>query len=267
MKKKVAFGILALVMCLSAALSMTACDKVGYLGVATGKVHGNYLGVSTVKVYKDGSFKDLTFDEIMMPYNWAQVEEANSNKDVAQKVAVGSKEYAKYIRIADKYFEIDADKAAENKLSYKEINGDIKDLDKYVYSKVGGLWYYEAAKKDDMFVVKTVEEGTKDAKKVGGLYFVDEVAARDELNGLFKSTNDYGKGSSFDWNRNVNAMLTFVRQNGFDYVAKDIVKGEDGNWTVSGIVVSGATLTDFKDYYDVMKSAYSAGFAIANKRK
>lgn len=162
-------------------------------------------------------------------------------------------DYARYLQIGDMVWtgELGSDPACEQAVVYStELDGEKVLLNDYVADEAGGQWYHEAAL-SDVYILKTPEK----AESAGD----DNVAMTYKI--TYKETNGHGESywpSELKFSGNMEAIKTFVKENGFDYgyyADGGITQNEDGIWqTVDA--VSGATLDETPTYLDTLKMLY-----------
>ena len=97
---------LLFVVCLLISLGVfTSCKKkVETSGTGDGIVHKDYVGVASIKV-KDEKVTSLSFEEVYLPENWAQVSDSiDENLYFKATGSHGELTLAKYLVIGDKNF-------------------------------------------------------------------------------------------------------------------------------------------------------------------
>ncbi|HEY8443516.1 MAG TPA: hypothetical protein VIL24_01805, partial [Clostridia bacterium] len=259
MKKRI-FSILTVLMSLLFLVGIFGCQKVPATSSATalGIVHDHYLGVAEITVKKDGSVVDFNFDEVFLPYNWAKKVPQGENSSFTHYWTVDGveKDYARYIRIDNKYFEATA--SSDPNVTYpiwKEINGSINDLEAELGEKADlRQWYYNAVKAGKVAIVKSTDNGFEDEKD----------PAKNSYGSMFKSTSSYwpegGRGKG--WKANIQAIENYVKEHGVDFQEGDLDQDKDTNIWYIGDVETGATLKDFKQYMNLVKVAYEEAMKV-----
>lgn len=239
---------LLLLILLGLIVFLSACrkDKVGE-GTGYGITHKDNVGVATIKV-KNGIVEDLSFDEVLLPNTWAEI---IVGTDVPEDViVVESKWYAKYLVIGNRHFTgstrdevLTVGSETFPKQNIKYTSDDIEDL--YIWlrqSEANCGWYAQTVLNDEAFIAKS-----------------DWTKAHYQLknSGFTKREINYWPGTeeTLGWEGNMEAIVDALEGTKMD-AGENITKGEDGYWRVNG-VLSGATLTNFKDYYQVALRAYN----------
>ena len=209
-------------------------------------IHGGYVGIVTARTDAQGAVS-VEFDEAFLPHTLAAVDmEADEwNEDnTAWYIVRGGQNYvAKYV----------------------EYNGTT-----YVGTTVGESVTYVAADEDgepaggqdlELLILRGQDSMAQyvDSIQNGGFGIMTEFGGAVEP----VTTTSYGqvtkRGSEYwnfglGWQGNIDAMEEFIAENGWDYnldnMSRAAEEDEDGNqyWSVAD-AVTGATLTDFKDYF------------------
>lgn len=210
-------------------------------GKGYGIVHKDYVGMVTLKV-KEGKVTSAKFDEFFLPSHWAVVTgevDASLIVEIPGRGGAVSK-LAKYIKIGDKLFTANAE-------GIYSAEG-IADLKAHIAaSEANAKWYVEA-----------LAAGQGKAVDAQGVELTAAYTAKAE--GFFKTSENYwpaSQGKGLGWAPNMDALAAAIVGTSMNLTADQLVKGEDGKWSF-GSVVTGATLTDAKDYYAVAKLAYAA---------
>ena len=262
MKKMVAFFFVALL-----ALGLVACNnektepeyEYGY-GIAYGLVHGHYVGVIEVVTDKDDKVVTAKIDEYYLPYNLGQVTLTDEQKTTlpADVVSVttsrGTSYYAKYMSVAGTVFTIEvAGTAPAQSFIYKAPG--IDNIENWVKTEANALAYVNALKADQVFVSNAT--GTK--------VTTYPMANANTKLGILKSATHYwtwnASASTYyplGWGGNMNAIVQSIIGTKMNATEEQLVK--DGTWKI-GDVTTGATLTDFADYYLLAKVAYNKAVA------
>lgn len=246
---------LSLVVLLSV-FSLAACGGKEKEAKGYGIVHKDYVGVADMKV-KKGEVTAVTFEEYYLPYSWASLDIAGEEKpeDVLADVTLGrgTGDFAKYIKIGDKLFtgtvrdaalEIEGVTYANQAVKYSAEG--IEDLFVWLKnSEANCKWYVEQILAEKAFIAKA--DGTK----------ADYTVKGNAANGFTKSTTGYWVvENGLGWSGNMAKIAEALVGTKVNASALDLVQGEDKIWTIKG-TASGATVTDFKDYYEVARRAYN----------
>lgn len=241
MKKHFSLVLVALlVLC---AVVLTGCKKesVETEGKGYGIVHGDYVGVATLKV-KDEVVTSAKFEEYFLPTHWAVVTgDVDSSLVVAVEGKHGTSNVAKYIKVGDKTFTANAE-------GVYSADG-IADLKAWIdTNQDNAKWYAEA-----------LAAGNAKAVDASGTELTATYAAKSE--GFAKNETNYwpaSYGSGLGWSVNMKALETAIVGTKVNLEESQLTQNtETGIWTF-GTTVTTATLTDAKDYYAVAKLAYAA---------
>ena len=242
MKKtsKIVAVVLTALLVVAAVVVLASCAKT-YDDVAYGLVHGEgYVAKATVTKDADGKVKDATLDEACFP---TQVTATEADGDYT--VTVGTKHYYKTVKWAKVTAVWDADKGEYTvdgvslRLFFKIDEGRCEE-------------YFEAVSANAITVVTS--SGNK----------TDIMTAET----LLKSKNGYWgnpSANALGWKANVEATINYVKANGFglkksNFETKDNSASNaklDNEWVEkSSGVATGATWTDFYDYYCLLERAF-----------
>ncbi len=209
---------------------------------------------------KKGEVTAVTFEEYYLPYSWAQLETIDGElpEDVLEVEMLSrgntvTKHYAKYIKIGDKLLtgesreaELEIDGVAYNNQKVKYSGEGIEDLYTWLRnSEENCKWYVDQILADKAHIAKA--DGTKATYTVAG----------NAANGFAKSTTGYWVvEDGLGWSGNMAKIAEALVGTKVDATDAELVQGEDKIWTIKG-TASGATVTDFKDYYEVARRAYN----------
>lgn len=242
--KKMSF-VMVLV-ALLAVVTLTGCNKEktakGY-----GLVHKDYVGVATITVEKD-VVTALEFEEVYLPSHWAGLTTTEGVSEDLYVTYTNSKgkavNVAKYIVVGGKTFT-----ATPVEKDVKYSSSDIADLKAWIKeAEANAKWYAEE-----------VMAGNAKVVDANGAAVTFETTAAKE-GGFIKSTTGYWSGDKYPlgWKGNMEALSKAFVGTSMDLNVENFVKATEGdkNWTFDGIV-STATLTDAKDYYQVALNAYN----------
>ncbi len=237
-------------------LGLAACGptkEFGY-GIAYARVHGgHYVGVAEVVVDKDNKVVKVDFEEYYLPYNAAQVGTVGNNPELVENADVlvagdpetaATKLYAKYFKVKSLLFSASY---VNNEIKYTANGIEIND---WVDSEENAIAYVDAIENGEVFIATSA--GAKHGTLVpSGVAFY----------GFAKSATGYWPVSAtrlLGWGGNMRAMeLALI---GTDF-SGEASRGETDTYWSIGDAVTGATLTDFPDYYNLAKAAYDKAIA------
>lgn len=245
--KKIFLVALSLVL----AISLAACNGTKK-ATAYGLVHGHYVGEAVIEVDSKGVVKDIKFEEYFLPYNWAKVATPTDLENIpADVLAVvgsrGTSYYAKYVKVGDKLFTGAVTGASGSQSIVYSATG-IDNIENWVKTSANGKWYVEQVKANAFFLA------TATGAQSTTLTRSDATSNK----AMSKSESGYWtvEAPALGWKGNMAKIVEVIVGSKLDVAEAEIVKvGESKFWTV-GDVVSGATLSDFKDYYRLAKVAY-----------
>ena len=255
MKKLVAFFFVALL-----ALGLVACKdaepeyEYGY-GISYGLVHGHYVGVAEVVTDKDDKVVTAKFDEYYLPYNLGQVAltEEQITTLPADVVSVttsrGTSYYAKNMSVAGTIFTIEVSGTAPAQSFVYKAAG-IDNIENWVKTEANALAYVNALKDGQVFASSST--GTKLAYPLGNASA--KIGIAKSATGYWRNPASYPLGWGGNMYKIVNALIGTT----MDATEEQLVK--DGSWKI-GDVVTGATLSDFTDYYLLAQVAYQHALA------
>lgn len=240
-------------------LGLAACGgpakEFGY-GMAYARVHGgHYVGVAEVVVDKDNKVVKVDFEEYYLPYNAAQVGTVGANPELvshADVIVAGDDEvaatklYAKYFKVKSLLF-VGSFNATDNAVEYTANGIEIND---WVDSEENAIAYVDAIENGEIFIATSA-----------GVKHTELVVAGNAFYGFAKSATGYWAVSPtrlLGWGGNMRAMeLALI---GTDF-SEEASRGETETYWSIGDAVTGATLTDFPDYYNLAKAAYDKAIA------
>lgn len=232
-----------------AALTLAACDSKKE-ATAYGLVHGHYVGEVTVTVAEDGTVGSVSIEEYFLPYSWAKVSETTG--DVLAVVGSrGTSNYAKYVKIGDKLFTGSVTGTVEEKNQVIVYSAEgIANIETWVENAENAEWYVKQINANKFFLADS------EGKEVTNLTRSDATSNKS----MKKSESGYWFGENYPlgWAGNVAAMVeAFVGTK-----LEATVTSEDQDpvtkfWSF-GDVETGATLTDFIDYYTLAQAAFNA---------
>jgi uncharacterized protein with FMN-binding domain len=205
---------------------------------AYGRVHKKYAGKATVYVVK-GQVVAADLDEACLP---TQVTSAESLGDYT--VEVSGKHYYKTVKFADVTMVYDA-------TAGDYMVGTTKAAD-WLVDAANSQKYYEAAAANQ--VKATVE---------GGEVVMTASQLLKSLNNYWPTTHQgVVDGKALGWKANVVATCKYVVENGF--AAESFSAVTEGTQPLENELVdnngikTGATWTDFADYFKILKAAFEA---------
>jgi len=225
----------------------------GQVEEAYAYTHGGYVGRAVVRVQSDGSL-DVDIDEAFLPHTLGivDIESAEwTDENTAYYIQRGSE-----VRVA----------------KYIEYDGTV-----YVGTTVGGAMIYVEADENGMPAgSQDLEQQILRNQSTMAAYYNGiqsgsfKIYTRFGGRAMTVSTTSYGgvtKNNSpgywafgQTWQGNIDAIEEFIEENGSDYSASDMVRASEENadglrlWSVAD-AVTGATNSDFKDYFAVAQLA------------
>jgi len=255
MKKLIALLFVAFL-----ALGLVACaeDEPSYeygYGVGYGLVHGHYVGVAKVVLDKDDKVVNVQFEEYYLPYNVGQVaytpvEGVDQPDDVLTVVGSrGTSYFGKYVSVNGVLFTgaVTGESGAQS-IVYSAAG--ITNIETWVETEANAMAYVEAVEAGLVFIANA--NGTKSAYEFGNASV---------KRGWTKSATAYWANAAsypLGWGGNMAAIAEAMVGTKLDAVEADLVK--DGTWKI-GTIVTGATLSDFVDYYLLAQRAYANALA------
>lgn len=271
MKKLIAFFFVALL-----ALGLVACKEeaephyeYGY-GISYGLVHGHYVGVAEIVVDKDDKVVSAKFDEYYLPYNTAQVTLTDDQKaalpaDVVQVVTtrtsggvrtVTTSYYSKYVSVAGVIYTA-------------TVTGDVPTLENTAPSQVivwgatgiANIETWVETEANAKAYVDAVKAGTVFNCNATGVKSTYPLANASAKLGPTKSATGYWTNPAsypLGWGGNMKAIVDAIIGTTMNATEEQLVK--DGTWKI-GDITTGATLSDFADYYLLAQQAYNNALA------
>lgn len=239
--------------------AITGAYVPGQTETAYAYVHGGYVGMAKVMTDDNG---DLTasLDEAFLPHILAQVDMEAAEWTEDNTVVFdshGPKSVAKYVEYKGKTY---VGISAGSSLTYVEAdeNGMAAgntDLEMSILRNQGTMAAYYALIASGSFKVFT---------EFGGEAIVITTTG---YGGLTKKASPGYWAFGQTWIGNITAIEEFIAENGVQFNESDMVRAKEENadgqklWSVAD-AVSGATNSDFKDYYALAQHA--AGKLITN---
>jgi hypothetical protein len=212
-------------------------------GKGYGITYKDHVGYAHMKV-KNQLVDTVTFDEAFLPNTWAGLKVGIET--VPEEVIVdGSTWKAKYIVIGDKHFTgaLRETSLTESKNQTVKYSAEgIEDL--YLWlkdSEANCKWYYEQVSTDKAYIAKV--DWTKSTLET-------------TRKGWLKSTAGYwpSTDTTLGWSGNMSKISEALKGTKMD-ASGNLTQNDEKFWVVNG-VITGATLVNFKDYYEIAKRAY-----------
>ena len=187
----------------------------------------------------------LSFEEVYLPENWAQVSDSiDENLYFKATGSHGEVTLAKYLVIGDKNFTGSVD---SNNAPVYSADG-ITDLKTWINtSEENAKWY-----------ATNVLDGKA---KVSDAQFKDVTFDYyGKTTGFTKSTTNYWPAGSvgLGWKKNMEELANTLISSKMNFDETKIVLDENSKTWKFDQIQSKATLTDAKDYYQVAKRAYNS---------
>lgn len=227
----------------------------GQIEEAYAYTHGGYVGRAVVRVQDDGSV-DVDIDEAFLPHSLAVVsleDDAWSEENTVYYVQRGNE-----VRVA-KYVEYDgtAYVGATVGTAMVYVTADeegnpagSQDLEQQILRNQATMGAYYNGIQGGSFKIFT---------EFGG----DAIAITEtSYGGVTKNDSPGYWNFGQTWQGNVDAIEEFIEENGAAYSLSDMVRASEENadglkfWSVAD-AVTGATNSDFKDYFVVAQMAYA----------
>ena len=251
--------LLALLFGLVLVFTLSACGPKERTGMGYGLVHGHYVGVVEITVDRDGVVTAMTLDEYYLPYSWAKVSADHAEREDVV-VVVGTRRggnssnpddhtftyYAKYLQIGDKLFTAEVlGTAGSQSINYKATG--IANIENWVKVEANAKWYAEQLDADAAFIANA--NGRKNT-------VLTTIASDASSEGWLKSeTNYWRRDDALGWPGNVEETIEAII--GLNLSEEfELVRGEGNLWSIDG-AVTGATWSDFPDYFEVAVRAYN----------
>jgi len=260
-------------------LSMfVTCSPKGTNGKATayGVVHAHYVGKVDVEVEK-GLIKTIVFDEMELPYSWAAVTRTNEGSDEKpsfvfkiQGVEIaetdfanqGNAFFARKIKIGDEILTLKGNTPTRGVYGNANIDGN-NGIETWVRFDSNARWYwdqmaagnYEVLKEDGAAYVIDWTRTTPVANTKGNRWQKSQNAYNPNWTGL-----DAAKTPGRGWIDNTNAMSDFLvgkDPNNIGVQKKSTTKAANGNETWEFDAITGATLVDISEYFELAARAFN----------
>ena len=259
------------------ALGLVACteDEPSYsygYGVSYGLVHGHYVGVAKVVVDADDVVVNVQFDEYYLPYNTAQVtltddQKASVPADVFVRTSINTARdtvtltyFAKYVSVNGVIFTGSATGDVPTALNTAPSQGII-----WSASGIANIETWTEVEANAKAYVEAVEAGLVFNCNASGVKSAYPKANASAKIGDTKSATGYWTSPAsypLGWGGNMAAINEALVGTKMGAVEADLVKATTAPlvWSV-GTIVTGATLSDFVDYYMLAQAAYNNALA------
>lgn len=226
-------------------------QKVETTGVGYGLVHGHYAGEISLVVNPDGTVKSATVEEYFLPYNWAKVTPADTSAlpaDILEVVGSrGTSYYSKYIQIGGKVF-TGAVVGSSGAQSINYTGARVTNFEEWIKGEAAAKWYVEQVKANK-FGLST---NTGAASAYTRTDATSNTSMKKSEAGYWPAPSD---NATLGWAANIAAFKTAIVGTSLNQFADGLAK--EGKFWKVGTVVSGATMTDFSDYYALAQRAYA----------
>ena len=224
-----------------------------------GFTHGGYVGHVTI-VVTDGVV-DVEINEAFMPHTLTAVTlttvEAPTDWNDTNTLTIGTKSYALYIMLNDDVFkalETEAGllvySAVDEAGELKTGSRDVKNLEMNIIKNESNMKaYYDALNNGGLKLSKS---------------FGDTSPVVITENQFKEGNSNYWQagGDKLGWQANIDALESFLEENGaafdtlaFTKVLTTVDGVEDNYWQVVD-TISGATNSDFQDYFQLAQTAF-----------
>lgn len=247
---------LTLVLLILGVFGLFACRRSQSEATAYGITHKDYVGRAIVTV-KNDRVENVSFEEAYLPSTWAKVQKGNEPIPAEAIADQGGNWYGKYLVIGDRKFTGEARTTPLSESTAQTIKYSASDVnDLYLWlreSEANCKWYYEQVTTNKAYVANI--DWTRSTMATAG----KTITGTSTL-GFTKSETGYWPPSetTLGWKANMEAVTAALKGTKMEANPEDLTKGGTDNkyWMING-VVSGATLTDLKDYYALAKAAYN----------
>lgn len=195
---------------------------------------------------EDGQIVGAQIDEKLIPYSlggaegWGVLDEETAALLGDAVLSAGGKTYPANFEMGGIVWQGSVDEQA-GVVYTAQIGGEAMTLMDYICTDEGGAWYFEqetASLIGSEGAVATAAVGTKASIEHGVAFWP----------------------SDLKFPGNIEKIAAFLTANGVDYAMEDVVKGEDGVWSVAD-VTTGATLAGTPNYLLIAKRAYDNAVA------
>ncbi|TVP85065.1 MAG: hypothetical protein EA375_05145 [Acholeplasmataceae bacterium] len=236
------------------------CEEQNFgFGVGYGLVHGHYVGYVEITIDADLNVVAVRFDEYYLPYLSGQVavDDPEDLPDFVVPVVrtvrgnVVTNYFAEYIQVGSLLFELEVTgEAPTQNFVYK--TDTIADIDAWVEDEANAKYYVDAIYAGEVFFAD--DEGNP----------LDYAFANINVSrGWTKSATGYWTNPAIwlGWGGNMYAMAQAIIGTDMSTPLGDIEQNVDTNLWHVGDIVTGATLVDFIDYWQVALRAYNNAVA------
>lgn len=224
----------------------------GQTAEAYAYIHGGYVGQVVASTNDDGEL-DVQIDEAFLPHTLAvvDIEEDEWNEDnTVTYESHGEYHAAKYVEYDGTVY---VGTTVGNSVTYVEADEDgepagNKDLELEIIHGQNSMAAYFENIQDGAF--KTFTEFEGDANEV----------TTTQHGSLTKRGSEYWNFGPLGWSGNIEAIEEFVEEEGVAYTLDEMEQAEEENddelrpWSVAD-AVTGATLSDFPDYFTLVQTA------------
>lgn len=259
MKKLIALLFVAFL-----ALGLVACaeDEPSYeygYGVGYGLVHGHYVGVVKVVLDKDDVVVNVQFEEYYLPYNAGQVaytpvEGVAQPADILTVVGSrGTSYFAKYMSVNGVLF-TGAVQGESGAQVIEYTAPGVGNIEEWVTVEANAKAYVEAVEAGLVFIANA--NGTKSSYEHGNANV--KLGWTKSATGYWTYDTRNARLYPLGWGGNMAALAEALVGTKIDAVETDLVK--DGTWKI-GTIVTGATMSDFVDYYKLAQRGYANALA------
>jgi hypothetical protein len=245
-----------------ASVVLAACGssvKVIEEGVGYAVVYDHYLGVAEITT-ENGVVTDVSIDEYFLPYSWAKVSQMDSEAFPQETVVRTWKRtptstsntidrYAKYIKVGDKLLTANIIGDEPNQqIVYS--GSDITNFEEWVDIETNAVWYINQVKANQLFL--TTSDGTTHSSLTR--FDVSSNLAMTKSASGYWSVLSPGLG----WSGNMEAIVDLLVGSTMDFDPADFTKATVAPlvWG-NGDIITGVTLTNFKDYLSLALRAYA----------
>ena len=220
----------------------------GQTAEAYAYVHGGYVGQAVVTTDDEGSI-DVTLDEAFLPHTLAAVDMESDDWNEENTVF---------------YIQRDNEVRVAKWISYNDTN--------YTGVTVGTALAYVESDENGNPTGNTILEKSilrnEDTMKTWwesiaeGEFMVyrefggsGSAVTTTRYNGLYKRGSDYWPERGLGWQGNMDAIVEAAETMGVGFTLDEMVRGDDG-WELAD-AGTGATASDFKDYFSLVQLAVS----------
>lgn len=234
-------------------------------GVGYDLVHGHYVGVAHVTLL-DGVIVAATVDEFFLPYSWGQIgpigdqEEPLADQFFVRGPRNRNNIYAKYLVVAG--FEcvghVEGEPGAQSPKYMCDIDGVDVEIEAWVAADEANARAYAESFAGFSTWADSVYNFIADENF--DRHTTYETAEASASVHILKSIAPYWRHGALGWLGNARATEAAVI--GLSVLTGDevLVRGEDNLWSIDD-AVSGATWSDFPDYFETLVRAFNNAHA------